>query len=99
MIGHDVMLSETNTKGFIPICECGWIGNVSACGYVVPEAKRRRAMQQELARSEAIRQHATHLVECENEIAVASAEALRKHGEYLKVVTPVVTRLGRFGRG
>lgn len=99
MLGYDFTLSETNTHGWVFVCECGEIGNVQTrAGYDGEETTRSRAVA-EYMRDGARADHRRHLAEIEHELVRAHAVALDKHAEYVAAVRPTVTRIGRWGAG
>ena len=99
VLGHALRLSETNAHGYVPVCECGWIGPVVSRAGWRDASDRRRYEVAELTKDRARGLHAAHLVAVDNEIARASAAALDSHAAYLAAVAPTVRRIGRWGRG
>lgn len=99
MLGHDVTLSETNLHGWVPVCECGWIGSVHAhIGFTGDDTQTKQDRIANI-RDSATAEHRVHLVEIEHELVKAHAVALDAHAGYVAAVRPTVKRLGRWGNG
>lgn len=99
MIGHELTLTETNTRGWTWVCECGEIGTVQPLyGEYNGETLRRRekvAMAHDDCRAE----HRLHLVEMEHQISEQSMRSLASSAAYVQKVAPTIRQVGRWGRG
>lgn len=98
-LGHAVTLSETNAGGFVPLCECGWIGTVHPLYNVRAAETLRKAQRRVLAWDNAYAEHAEHLHLVREAIAAEHALAIESHTAYVQTVAPTVRRIGRWGRG
>lgn len=98
-LGHACTLTQTNTRSWIAVCECGWYGiaHPRYAGTLPKNARERE--RDEWAQENATAEHATHCEEIGREIAREHEAALVAHGQYLAAVAPIVTRRGRWGRG
>lgn len=99
MIGHLVTLSETNTRGYVGVCECGWYGIVHNLPGFDPTAPSKTKHRREAARDNAEAEHARHCEDVRADIARRTDEALKVHAEYLERVVKPLRHVGRFGNG
>jgi hypothetical protein len=99
VIGHEVRLSETNRGGFVPICECGWIGAVPPMQYKIDPTTARKRKLRDLSRSLANDAHALHLHDVRADIARDSDRELARIGKLIPLANATLQRRGRWGRG
>lgn len=99
MIGHDVTLSETNQRGWVPLCTCGWRGAVSPAVAYRSANTKRMLFRAEVAREAAMTQFEGHLRDVGDDIARRSDEALAQHGRVIELANATLQRRGRWGRG
>lgn len=98
MIGHEPTLSETNTHGWIPLCQCGWIGGVVQMIGYDPAAPQRLSARVELVKAIALDAHAIHLHDVRADIARQSDVALAGIGRSIVAAKATLQRRGRWGR-
>jgi hypothetical protein len=99
VIGHDVMLSETNAHGWVPLCSCGWIGAAVPSHSIEHPKTKRHVRQVELTKSIALDAHKLHCHEMAAEIARASERQLAAIGSDIKAANLTLQRRGRWGNG
>jgi len=99
MIGHEPTLSQTNTRGWVVVCQCGWISNVAPMVASSMEELTSRHYRSEAAKDNALAMHMHHCEHEREEIAAASARALDAHAGFIRVAGPTVRRVGRWGSG
>lgn len=97
MIGHAPTLTETNSHGWVPLCECGWIGGVVAVPAPNDEGRPRRPARIEFARALALDYHALHVHEAAADVARQSDLALVAHGRLIDRANETLQHRGRFG--
>lgn len=98
MIGHEPSLSQTNTYGWVPLCECGWIGGVVQPALSRKDNTPRTTRTAELTKSIALDAHAIHLHEVRADIARQVAEALAGIGRSINAANATLQRPRRWGR-
>lgn len=97
MIGHECFLSQTNSYGWVPLCECGWIGTMTQPARPLPGHSIRGSRVRELTQSIARTQHGAHLEEVREQIAALTDRALHDHGRRIDLANEVLLRRGRWG--
>lgn len=97
MLGHECTLSETNAHGWIPLCECGWIGGVIQMVGYDPTGPERLRARVELTKSIAVDAHAIHLHDVRADIARQSDLALAGIGRSIVAANSSLQRRGRWG--
>ena len=97
--GHVCTLTETNRGAFVPLCECGWIGNVTPMQYRIDPVTKRKRKQRDLVRSVATAQHEGHLHDVRAQLATEAERALADHGRRVDLANEVLQRRGRWGNG
>lgn len=99
MLGHKVTLTETNTHGWIPLCECGWIGIVHQhIAYTGDDTQAKRDRIASI-QSNAFLEHHRHLDDERARIAAEHSDALDSHAHYVETARSTLTRIGRWGSG
>jgi hypothetical protein len=99
MLGHEVTLSETNARGWVPLCACGWVGNVVPAFYVKDPRTGRARRNVERTQSLAFAAHERHVHDVREETAREHALALDRHAKLIATATPTLRRAGRWGNG
>lgn len=99
MLGHKCKFTQTNAMGFIAVCECGWYGTVVHLPAMALGSDNRRLIRERHACDMAELQHRVHLDDERQAIAKQHEAALVSHGKFIETARPVVTRIGRWGRG
>jgi len=97
MIGHEVRLSQTNSYGCVPLCECGWIGEVIPPVEWDRKKGVRSLRRYELCENLAVVAHGRHLLAVRADIARQSDEQLASIGKRIDLANDVLLRRGRFG--
>ena len=92
-------MTETNSRGYVPICECGWYGPAVHVGPGVPGTKHRLALARSLAQSEAVKLHDQHLVDEASRIGAEGDAALDRHAALVNLANERLQRRGRWGSG
>lgn len=97
MFGHELTLHETNARGAVPVCECGWFG-------VVHPAHRHRSLDgkqiitdREPCEDASRVEYSRHLLDMSTEIARASERHLVAIGSDIKAANKTLQRRGRWG--
>lgn len=98
MLGHEFRCSQTNTYGWVPLCECGWSGDVVPIvdGRASETARSRRRI--ELTQSIARARHGGHLDDVRVELEERSRLALVAIGRNITAANATLQRRGRWGR-
>jgi hypothetical protein len=97
LIGHEVRLSETNGHGWVPLCECGWIGDVAPMVGYDPKAPLRAKVRRELTQSIALDAHQRHMNQERADIARRSDAELARIGRAIPLANATLQRRGRWG--
>lgn len=97
VLGHGATLTRTNSNGWIPLCECGWIGNVvpliAACEEITARSRRRVELTQAIA----LDAHAGHIHDVRAEIARADMAVLESLPRLVGAANATLQRRGRWG--
>ena len=97
MLGHELTLHETNARGAVAVCGCGWYGVVHpAHHYKVPGAATIKTVRDgacDAARAE----HARHLLNEREQIGAASMAELERYGKLIPLANETLQRRGRWG--
>ena len=99
MIGHEVRLSQTNSYGWVPLCECGWIGDVVPHVAALKHETKRSERVRTLTQARAVVQHDAHLHDVRADIAHRSDAALDAHAKLTTLANATLQRRGRWGNG
>jgi hypothetical protein len=97
MIGHEVRLSQTNSYGCVPLCQCGWIGNVVPAADWDHKKGARSIRRYELTENIARGAHDVHLQEVRADIAQRSDNELARIGKMIPLANATLQRRGRWG--
>lgn len=98
MIGHELRMSQTNTYGWVPVCQCGWIGAVEVIADHQPGETARTLRRQDLAKDGCRGQHVEHCHAEAEAISAASERALDAHAALVGKSNDLFLRRGRWGR-
>lgn len=97
MIDHECTLSETNAGGFVPVCECGWIGTVHPMYRPREQETMRKAARRDLTKAAALDEHALHLHEVRADIVRRSDQVLESIPRLSRAANATLQRRGRWG--
>lgn len=97
MIGHECTLPQTNAYGWVPLCECGWIGAVAPAVTTAARQSRRAREVAERAQSIAMDGHRKHLVDVTAEIEATSMRVLESIPRLIDASNKTLQRRGRWG--
>jgi len=97
VIGHEVRLSQTNTYGCVPVCECGWIGTVEAPAAWDNKKGAWSVRRYELTESLAKAQHGKHLVAVREDLVCRSDAEPARIGKLIPLANATLQRRGRYG--
>lgn len=97
MIGHEPSLSETNLRGWVALCECGWQSGVVGLPGAVGPRTASRQRRRELARGIALDLHTVHTHEVATDVARHSERALHDHARRIDLANATLQRRGRHG--
>lgn len=61
---HTLTLHETNRRGYVPVCSCGWMGLVQNTPKGQREEKGPVVWRREVSTEAATRAHAEHVERC-----------------------------------
>lgn len=98
-LGHACTLSETNSRGYVYICECGEVGTPQPSPWVWNDKTERGRWMIEVAQDAARHEHAQHCHDIGEQIAAEHAIAMANSAAYVRAVAPTVRRIGRWGAG
>ena len=97
MIGHEARLSQTNSYGWVPTCECGWIGDVVPLLKSKRDKSNRNGRSRELTKSIALTRHGQHLLDVRADIARRSDAELARIGKMSELANATLQHRGRYG--
>lgn len=97
MIGHEIRLSRTNGYGWVPLCQCGWIGNVVPHVSVHKDETARAMRVRELTQAIARTQHGEHLHDVREDVTRWTDRALADHGRRIDPANATLQHRGRYG--
>lgn len=97
VLGHGVRLTQTNSYGWVALCECGWMGDVVPHVQPLKKETARSARVRELTQSIALDRHAGHLHDVRADIARADAAVLDSLPRLVTAANATLQRRGRWG--
>lgn len=97
MIGHDLTFTRTNAANWIPVCSCGWIGNVEVIAAPQEGETARSLRRIEWAKDACRAQHDEHCCDIRADIAARTDRALADHGRRIDLANATLQRRGRYG--
>lgn len=98
MLGHDLAFTRTNANNWIPVCSCGWIGNVEVIADHHEGETARTLRRIEWAKDNCRAQHDEHCCDVRAQIEHESDLALAAHGRLIDRANESLQHRGRWGR-
>lgn len=97
MLGHAIRLSQTNNYGWIPLCECGWIGDVVPVARGDKGESKLYGRRVELTQSVARARHGAHLEDARADVIARSDAEFARIGRLIPFANATLQRRGRWG--
>lgn len=97
MIGHEPLLTETNSRAWIALCECREWNSGPVAPARNPKTGHIRKAAVELAKGLALTYHGQHVMDVRADVAKRTDVALERHGKLIELANATLQRRGRFG--
>ncbi len=97
MLGHEVTLHETNARGAVAPCECGWCGIVHVAHRYMKPGTKRIVTLRDHAEDAALNEHRFHLADVNRDIIARSDRELTRIGALSRKANAELQHRGRYG--
>lgn len=97
MLGHELTLHETNARGAVAVCGCGWYGVVHPAHWRRTRKGDKAKINREPCVNAARAEHSRHLLDQTADIAARSDRELARIGAMIPLANATLQRRGRWG--